>query len=344
MAKIDALDRKILALLDGDARMSMSDIARKVRHGRDIVDYRVQRMMREEMITGFRALIDPSALGFGMFKTYFKLQKRSGEIERFRKALSKSPHVSCYAEAIGHWDLIANVLAENAHQFAAVLDDLCAPMQESIVDTEFAAVRRYRALGRSHFSATVWRTRPEFVSCAQRSATEIDQLDSKIILLLGANARISITDLADNLAVHPMTVGRRIERLEREKVIIGYRASIKQAAVQKEVYKILVERNTFSRPKIEALITAVGRESAVVACIEHLGPYHLELNMETSSLEECEETLARLLVNHREVLSRQTIIRMKREGFNPFRALSMSSNRKIGRDAVLERAFAANEI
>jgi hypothetical protein len=66
--------------------------------------------------------------------------------------------------------------------------------------------------------------------------------------------------------------------------------------------------------------------------------------METSSLEECEETLARLLVNHREVLARQTIIRMKREGFNPFRALSMSSNRKIGRDAVLERAFAANEI
>lgn len=127
-------------------------------------------------------------------------------------------------------------------------------------------------------------------------------------------------------------------------VIIGYRASIKQAAVQKEVYKILVERNTFSRPKIEALIAAVGRESAVVACIEHLGPYHLELNMETSSLEECEETLARLLVNHREVLARQTIIRMKREGFNPFRALSMSSNRKIGRDAVLERAFAANEI
>jgi hypothetical protein len=44
---------------------------------------------------------------------------------------------------------------------------------------------------------------------------------------------------------------------------------------QKEVYKILVERNTFSRPKIEALIAAVGRDSAVVACIEHLGPYHL---------------------------------------------------------------------
>ena len=51
-----------------------------------------------------------------------------------------------------------------------------------------------------------------------------DAIDEKLILLLRRNARMSVTALARGVALSRTAVQARIARLERDKIIVGYRA------------------------------------------------------------------------------------------------------------------------
>jgi Lrp/AsnC family transcriptional regulator, leucine-responsive regulatory protein len=51
-----------------------------------------------------------------------------------------------------------------------------------------------------------------------------DEIDEKLLSLLRHNARLSLTALARGVALSRTAVQARISRLERDKVIVGYRA------------------------------------------------------------------------------------------------------------------------
>jgi len=53
-----------------------------------------------------------------------------------------------------------------------------------------------------------------------------DSIDEKLISLLRCNARMTLTALAQKLALSRTAVQARMARLERDKVIVGYRAVI----------------------------------------------------------------------------------------------------------------------
>lgn len=53
---------------------------------------------------------------------------------------------------------------------------------------------------------------------------ELDAIDRRIIAELQADARLSNVDLADRIGLSPSPCLRRVKRLERDRVIEGYRA------------------------------------------------------------------------------------------------------------------------
>jgi Lrp/AsnC family leucine-responsive transcriptional regulator len=63
---LDDTDRKVLAELQGDARMSLAELGRRVGLSAPAVGERVRRLADEGVIRGFRADVDPRALGFAL--------------------------------------------------------------------------------------------------------------------------------------------------------------------------------------------------------------------------------------------------------------------------------------
>src|SRR5262249_61283780 len=59
---LDAIDRKLLDLLQRDGRMSNADLARAVRMAPSAVFERVRRLERDGVIRGYGAALDPRAL------------------------------------------------------------------------------------------------------------------------------------------------------------------------------------------------------------------------------------------------------------------------------------------
>jgi len=57
-----------------------------------------------------------------------------------------------------------------------------------------------------------------------------DSIDQQLIALLSRNARMKLTALAHSVSLSRTAVQARIARLEREKVILGYRAVVREGA------------------------------------------------------------------------------------------------------------------
>jgi Lrp/AsnC family leucine-responsive transcriptional regulator len=64
LPRLDATDRKIIGELTSDGRVSFAELGRRVSLSSPAVAERVQRLERAGVITGYRAELDPRALGY----------------------------------------------------------------------------------------------------------------------------------------------------------------------------------------------------------------------------------------------------------------------------------------
>jgi DNA-binding Lrp family transcriptional regulator len=66
MRSLDELDFAILAELESDARITVSELARRLGHPNSTIHDRMRRLEEEKVIRGYTAIIDPRKLGLGI--------------------------------------------------------------------------------------------------------------------------------------------------------------------------------------------------------------------------------------------------------------------------------------
>src|SRR3989338_9168493 len=104
--ELDLKDRKILFELDVDARQSLAEIGKKVGLSKEVVNYRINRLMEQGIIKGFYARIDASRVGFAVFRTFLRLQDITPEKEKemIDYIVAKKPIGWCITVQ-GNWDI-----------------------------------------------------------------------------------------------------------------------------------------------------------------------------------------------------------------------------------------------
>src|SRR3989344_2694587 len=74
MVKIDLKDRKIMFELSKNCRLPITQIAKRVGLSQQVVDYRIKRLIKEQIITDFIAEINIEALGYTRHILYVQLR------------------------------------------------------------------------------------------------------------------------------------------------------------------------------------------------------------------------------------------------------------------------------
>ena len=74
MVKIDLRDRKILHELSKNCRQSSISIAKKIGLRREIVDYRIKKLIEKKIIFDFITEIDETKLGFNRYLIHIVFQ------------------------------------------------------------------------------------------------------------------------------------------------------------------------------------------------------------------------------------------------------------------------------
>jgi Lrp/AsnC family leucine-responsive transcriptional regulator len=97
--RLDAVDRKILGLLQTDGRMSLADLAAKVGLSPSPCLRRVRMLERAGVIARYVAVLDQQAVGLpvSVFVSVKLERQREQALERFAKAIARWPEVlECY--------------------------------------------------------------------------------------------------------------------------------------------------------------------------------------------------------------------------------------------------------
>ena len=118
-ARLDEMDRKILAELQDDAAQSLDEIARKVGSSKTPVWNRIRRMREAGVILRHTALLDAEALGL---EACFFVLIRTSEHEadwqrRFLQVLRDRPEVLEAHRLAGDIDYILKVRVANARAY-----------------------------------------------------------------------------------------------------------------------------------------------------------------------------------------------------------------------------------
>lgn len=142
MDKLDGKDKKILSVLDKNGRASVSEVARKTGLDRDVVHYRIQRLIKQKYIRFFHTSMDWIKLGYPIFAyVNITLQNFNDENEKkFYQSLVKNKHVAYVAKTSGRWDWIIAIVAKDLLQFDSIIKEVRKEFSDMIKEYEVASI------------------------------------------------------------------------------------------------------------------------------------------------------------------------------------------------------------
>lgn len=140
--KLDQKDKKILEILNLDARASIAKISRKTGIQRDSVLYRINKMKKHNVIRYFHTVLNPTVLKHPIFSfVNFVLYNLSNKDEKALKGfLTAHPNVVYVAKTTGKWDFTINIAARDLNHFDEIMRDIRMKFSSIIKDYETASI------------------------------------------------------------------------------------------------------------------------------------------------------------------------------------------------------------
>lgn len=117
----DAVDAAILRVLADDARTTMADLARTVRLSPPSVTERVRRLEEAGVIRGYRAVLDPAALGRPL-AVCIRIRPMPGQLKKVAEVLQGLEAVVACDRVTGEDCLIAEAHVRTVAELEAVID------------------------------------------------------------------------------------------------------------------------------------------------------------------------------------------------------------------------------
>ena len=103
---LDYVDKKILYELEIDANISLTTLAKKLKHSKEMITYRMQRLQREGILTNCTAIIDMAKLGYITFRIYLRWQNTTArQKEEVYRYLRGEETIWTIAILHGKWDI-----------------------------------------------------------------------------------------------------------------------------------------------------------------------------------------------------------------------------------------------
>lgn len=132
---LDGTDYEIVSLLSENARISLVEIAKKLKSTPKVAGYRIKRLMDEKVVLGFRAMINARLLGYDHYKVFLTLhdfgERNSSRVMGF---LKQHPSVIYVTDPMGPFTLEFEVMVKNANELHGIMQQFKQQFGDLLVD------------------------------------------------------------------------------------------------------------------------------------------------------------------------------------------------------------------
>ena len=142
LVDLDEFDRKIIAILGRDGRMTYTELAQRVGLSKTPCQQRVKRLVDSGLITGFRAIVDPAKVGLDHVAfTEVKLSDtREEALRRFNDAVRRIPEVEECHMIASSFDYLLKVRTPDIRRYRIVLGEKISSLPHVASTSTFVAM------------------------------------------------------------------------------------------------------------------------------------------------------------------------------------------------------------
>lgn len=305
---LDLKDKKILTLLDENARYSNSQIAKKVQLSKPAVEYRLKRFEKNNVIFQYYTVIDFTKLGYFQYKIYFKFQDASIEDEqKIADYWNRDKNSVWVGQIRGRWDLAVSILARSNYEFGRILSEFMNKFSKFILEKDVLLTEYSPIYSREYMQKT---KHTEFVYGKPKQIYKLDETDSKILKELAKNARINIVDLAFKLHLTRDIINYRLKKLTKEGIIFQYRCYLNLQNIGIKHYKIIFRMKNFNEEHEKQIKDYVDTHKKATQFLKLIGSWDLEIEFETENEDELYSILADIRKKFSNIIRDFDIIRI----------------------------------
>lgn len=122
---LDLFDRRILAALSEDGRMSVTELAARIGLSKTPAQVRLRRLIEAGYISGFRAVLNPAKLGLDhvAFAEVKLSDTREAALAEFNAAVRRIPEIEECHMIAGRFDYLLKVRSPDIRTYRRILGE-----------------------------------------------------------------------------------------------------------------------------------------------------------------------------------------------------------------------------
>lgn len=286
-------DVLILRKLLEDGRASSASISKEIDLGREIVNYRIKRLIKENLIVKFIPKVNEKAVNYQEYTILLKLNL-DDEVSKdsFIKNIIGNKYLVWTIKSQSGWDFIVRLYAQSVDEFKNKLEEILEMFSDvlakyyTIITSDELKESEKELLQREVFHEM---PKNDFSVIKEGQMYQIDEKDREILHYLEDNARVQYKEIADKLEISSDTVKYRIDKMKSQGIIEGFEPVINFNKLGFMQYAAILRFTYLEKKEQEQVEKFIKNDSSVVRAINSLNNDEYFFNLVFTSEDKLKE-------------------------------------------------------
>jgi len=293
MQHLNQSEKNVLHILEQNCRLPANQIAKKVRLSPEGVIKIIKRLQQTGIITKFNTKYNYSLIGYGLYPVQIKLITRNKEIfHHIKQVISKHKSCAWYTFCEGEYDLLLSfkLLCEKDK---TDMDQLLTKLSPYFLEKDVSIALLAFELSKSFVNDNQPRKLfPTFNHELLPYSLSDEELN--IINVLKSNSKETVLTLTKTIDLSARVISTKIKKLEKKKLISGYKTKIDTAKLGFQPYILLISFGQYSESELKQFITYCQTKKGINYFVKQIGKYDIELTIDVQEIDELYQLLENL--------------------------------------------------
>jgi len=274
--ELDAYDKKILFELDINARTSASKIAKKLKLPKETVNYRIKRLEKDGWINRLYTIFNASLFGYSYYRVFLKFNKLTASTEtEIIDYITSDPTCANLRVLDGQYDLVFLTIQKNPGELKAFLQCFFNNYGKYVQEKNVLMMMKTYKLNQKFLLEG--RTIKKTFNHVETKDYSLDKIDLGIMKAISTNARIKLSEIANNLKLDSRLIEYHIKRMERTGIIVTYSTDLNLVKLNRELIKVDIALK--DPALIPRIVDFFDKTNTCVFAHELLGKYDLSFEI-----------------------------------------------------------------
>ncbi len=293
--KLDIKDKKILSELCKNGRLPSTTIAKKVALSREVVEYRIKRLVKQGIIRKFTTVIDVERFGYRPYNVFLLMQNfnetNQKEIIAFLRSNSA---IRWLSTCFGKYDLAIRINAKDRDQFNLIFNEITEKLGSNLKSYEVTmSTNKLKSVNPFELFYANQKNQKITDNIDVNNVTTTDK-DLEILKEISVDCRISLIELSKKIKLTPEAIKYRIKRLETKGIIKGYSCQVDIFKLNYSWYTLLLSLKPIDKKFESTLTTLFSMNKKVWFADKNIGKWNILLEIVAEDAKDFHKTLLEL--------------------------------------------------